>query len=80
MGCVIEVDDPPVRYELYFKQNRQKILIEILIHYADIDLKSIARELKISIKFLNDVHKGSSFLCEEKTNNLLQLFLLFMTE
>ncbi len=78
MGCVVEFNDPRVIFELNYEQNKQEILIDILLKYSNRNLASIAEALDAPLELLIKVHNGSSFLNKEQTDKLLHLFLVFL--
>lgn len=77
MQCVIDFGN----LKFNFMQNKynQRILLEILVCYAMLDLSQISKILNLPIQKLIDVHQGLDFLERYSALNLGQLFLLTLS-
>lgn len=79
MGCILEFDEPQIRYELRCQGKRQLMLIDILLKYAQIDLAGLASLLNVSLTTLKNVY-NNKFLEGQSATDLLRLFLIFISD
>lgn len=78
MKCVLEFDGA-AKYELFCRGNKQRILIDILVNYAQLDLSNIASSVGVSLNELKDIYQDK-YLNEQSAMNLFYLFLIFISE
>lgn len=78
MKCTLEFSEPLIRIDFYCKENKQKILIDMLLRYSRQHIDGLAELLDISVKILQDVQSGTNFLNENTARKLTQLFLIFI--
>ena len=78
MSCKLEFPESSVKIDFCSKGSKQKILIEVLIKYGDMDINKLASVLEVSVKRLHDICDGYSFLVGEQADSLAQLFLMFL--
>ncbi len=77
MGCIVEFSESLIQFEFDSNGKKQRILIDMLLKYAEIDINALALNLDISIQELQDIHDGNSFLIGEQAHDLAQIFLVF---
>jgi hypothetical protein len=77
MSCVLEFPESSVKIDFCSQGNKQKILIDVLTKYGEMDINSLASVLEVSTEMLNDISEGDSFLVGKKADCLAQLFLIF---
>lgn len=75
---MLEFPESSVRIDFCSKGNKQKILIDVLTKYGEMDLNQLASILAVSVPRLKDVYEGESFLVGEQADSLAQLFLMFL--
>lgn len=80
MGCIVEFNEPFIRFEFDRNKYKQKMLIDVLLNYSKLDLATLASTLEVSVKTLNDVLIGRAFLPEIPATSLAQLFLIFFSD
>ena len=78
MSCVLEFPESLVKIDFCSKGNKQKILIDVLTKYGDMDINRLALVLEVPTKRLHDICDGYGFLVGEKADSLAQLFLMFL--
>ena len=78
MSCVLEFPESAVKIDFCSKGNKQKILIDVLTKYGDMDIHRLASVLEVPAKRLHDICDGYGFLVGEKADSLAQLFLMFL--
>ena len=78
MSCALEFPEPSVKVDFCNKGDKQKILIEVLTKYGEMNMSKLASVLEVSVKRLNDVCDGDSFLIGDQADSLAQLFLMFL--
>jgi hypothetical protein len=78
MSCVLEFPESSVQIDFCSKGNKQKILIEVLTKYGDMDMNKLALVLEVSVKRLQDICDGYACLIGEQADSLAQLFLIFL--
>ena len=78
MSCVLEFPESFVKINFCSEGSKQKILIDVLTKYDDIDLDRLASIIGVSVKRLKDICEGGSFLIGEQADSLAQLFLMFL--
>lgn len=69
-----------IHFAFKCNKTKQKHLIEILLTYSKLDLKTLASSLDVTISFLIGVVTGTCFLEMSKARQLAELFLLFFGE
>ena len=77
MGCIVEFSESLLQFEFNSKGNRQKILVDMLLKYGELDIAGLACALDASISELHDILDGNYFFIGEQANDLSQLFLIF---
>ena len=78
MSCALEFSESLVRVNFCSKGNKQKILIDVLTKYSELDINRLASVLQVSVARLKDICDGDSFLVGEPADSLAQLFLIFL--
>lgn len=77
MGCIVEFTESLMQIEFCSNGNKQKILIDILTRYSEMDTNKLATVLGVSAKKLKNICNGEEFLVGEPADSLAQLFLIF---
>ncbi len=77
MGCIVEFSESLLQFEFNSKGYSQKILVDMLLKYGELDIASLALALDASINELQDILDGNYFFIGEQANDLSQLFLIF---
>lgn len=80
MGCIIEFSKPFVRFEFTYKKHKQRIFIEMLLKYSQLNIASLATSLDVSVNTLKSVCSDSAFLDDKPAKKLAHLFILFVSE
>lgn len=78
MNCILEFPELLVKVDFCSKGDKQKILIEVLTKYGEMDINKLASVLGVSCKRLKDICNGDGFLVGEQADSLAQLFLMFL--
>lgn len=78
MGCVLEFPESSVKIDFCSKGNKQKILIDVLSKYSDMDINQLASMLDVPVKKLHEICNGDGFLVGEPADSLAQFFLMFL--
>ena len=78
MSCILEFPESSVKIDFCSKGNKQKILIDVLTKYDDMDMSRLASVLNVSVKRLRNIYDGYGFLIGEQADSLAQLFLIFL--
>ena len=78
MSCTLEFHESSVQIDFCSKGNKQKILIDVLTKYGDMDINRLASVLEVPAKTLQDICDGYGFLVGEQADSLAQLFLMFL--
>ena len=77
MSCALEFPESSVKIDFCSKGNKQKILIDVLTKYSEMDMNRLASVLEVPVKKLNDICEGDSYLVGKQADCLAQLFLIF---
>jgi hypothetical protein len=75
MGCVVEFSKT-ARFDFCRNNGKQKIWIDAVLRYGELDLNGLSLVLDVSIIVLREVYKGSRFLERSKAEELAKLFLI----
>ena len=78
MSCALEFPESLIKVNFCSKGNKQKILIDVLTKYGEMDINRLASVLEVSVNKLKDIYEGESFLVGEPADRLAQLFLIFL--
>ncbi|MFC3908732.1 hypothetical protein ACFORL_06535 [Legionella dresdenensis] len=78
MSCTLEFPESSVKIDFCSKGNKQKILIDVLAKYSDMDINQLASMLDVPVKKLREICNGNGFLIGEQADSLAQLFLMFL--
>lgn len=78
MSCVLEFPESSVKIDFCSKGNKQKILIDVLTKYGEMDIHKLASVLDVSLNKLKDICEGDGFLVGEPADSLAQLFIMFL--
>lgn len=79
MGCSLEFPESSVKIDFCSKGSKQKILIDVLTKYGEMDINTLASLLEVSVKKLKDIcDDGDDFLVGNQAESLAQLFLIFL--
>ena len=78
MSCFLEFPESSVKIKFCSKGNKQRILIDVLTKYSEMDFNGLAWMLDVSVKKLKDICEGEeNFLEGEQADLLGKLFLIF---
>jgi len=77
MSCALEFSESLVKIDFCSKGNKQKILIDVLTKYSEMDIDRLASVLEVPVRKLNDICEGDSFLVGRQADCLAHLFLIF---
>ena len=77
MGCIIEFTESLMKFEFSCSENRQSILMDMLIRYGDQDVSYLSLFLGIPEDEIREVAAGQRFLAGEQAHDLSQMFLMF---
>ena len=77
MSCALEFRESSVKIDFCSEWNKQKILIDVLTKYSEMDINGLASVLEVPAEMLNDICEGDSFLVGKKADCLAHLFLIF---
>lgn len=80
MSCVLAFQESSVKVDFCCKGNKQKILIDVLTKYGEMDIYRLANVLDVSVKKLKDICDGDGFLIGAQADSLAQLFLMFFSK
>lgn len=78
MSCTLEFPESSVKIDFCSKGNKQKILIDVLTKYGEMDINRLASVLEVPVKRLHDISAGYGFLLGEQADSIAQLFLMFL--
>lgn len=78
MSCVLEFPESSVKIDFCSKGNKQKILIDVLSKYSDMDMNQLASVLDVPVERLHEICNGNGFLVGEQADSVAQLFLMFL--
>lgn len=78
MSCALMFQESAVTIDFCSKGNKQKILIDVLTKYSEMNMSKLASILEVSETSLKDICDGDSFLIGKQADSLAQLFLLFL--
>lgn len=76
MVCIVEFNQPRVRFNFAANKFKQKLWIELLLNYTSLDLEALAILLATPIERLSNVHKGRAFLSRRMAEQLGRIFLM----
>ena len=77
MGCFVEFSNLLLQFEFDSNGNRQKILVDMLLKYSELDILGLALALDTSVTELENILDGNYFFIDEQANDLSHLFLIF---
>ena len=77
MSCTLEFPETSVKIDFCSKGNKQRILIDMLTKYSDIDINRLASVLEVPVDRLHKICAGYGFLVGKQADTLAQLFLMF---
>jgi len=77
MGCIMEFNGAEFQIESSLDSNKQKMMIEMLLHYSEIDIKKLAFLLAVPVDNIQSVCDGHCVLVDDQAENLAQIFLRF---
>lgn len=80
MGCIVEFSEPFVRFHFSQNQYKQKMLIDALLKYSQLDIDALASIIEVSTDTLSRVHLGEAFLSSAAAEELGKLFLLLFSD
>lgn len=78
MGVAAVIKEPSFQYQVICKPGRQKLLLEIMLKYSNLDIKSLATILDIRPTSLNNVYEGTQYLTSDVLKKLYQMVLVLM--
>lgn len=79
MGCIVEFSKT-VRFNFCRKDDKQKIWIDALLRYGQLDLHALASVIDVPVTILREVYKGAAFLDSSKAEELARLFLILFCD
>lgn len=77
MGCIVEFSKSLLQFEFNSHGHKQKILVDMLLKYGELNIVELSLALDTSTYELQDILEGNCFFIGEKANDLAQLFLIF---
>lgn len=80
MGCIVEFTESMTRFQFHTKDQKQKIFIDALLKYSNMDIPHLACILDVPANKLHDVYRGWSFLVGKQAEELTRLFLVFFSD
>jgi hypothetical protein len=78
MSCILEFPESSVKIDFCSKGNKQKILIDVLTKYSDMDMNRLALALEVPVKKLRSICDGHGCLIGEQADSLAHFFLIFL--
>ncbi len=78
MSCTLEFLESPLKIHFCSKGNKQKILIDVLTTYGEMDINRLASTLGVSAKKLRNICDGHGYLIGDQADSLAHLFLIFL--
>ncbi len=76
MGCVVEFSNPMMRFKFSSRPCKQKMLVDALLQYGNLDLTDLATVLDLPADALRSIYDGTRFLYGKQAENLIKLFLV----
>lgn len=61
MSCTLEFPESSVKIDFCSKGNKQKILIDVLAKYSEMDINQLASVLDVPVKRLHEICNGNGF-------------------
>lgn len=80
MDCIIEFQNPRIRFNFRCKEQHQKIIVETLLKFSKLTLADLSSIMNISKKILQEVRNGTAFLKDRSSTHLIYLLFLFLGE
>lgn len=80
MNYILENNEPVLQVEFKCAKNKQRLWIDTLLKYSNIDIPNMAGMLNVSPELLHDVYAGKSFLDNDKSGELGQLVLFLFSD
>lgn len=77
MGCIVEFTESLLQFEFNSKGSKQKILVDMLLKYGELDIAGLALALDASINELLGILDGNYSFVGRQADDLSQLFLIF---
>lgn len=77
MVCFVEFTESMIRSEFCGEGNKQRILVDMLVKYGDMNIDSLAKELEVPIEKVQRVLNGHDFFVGDREDSLVQFFLMF---
>lgn len=77
MSCTLEFPESSVKIDFCSQGSKQRILIDVLTKYSDLDMNRLASVLEVSVKRLHNICDGYDFLVDKQADSLAYLFLMF---
>jgi hypothetical protein len=78
MGCKLEFTELLMQVDFCIKGSKQKVLIDVLTKYSDMDFNKLAYIVGVSVQELYDISSDNGCLIGESADSLAQLFLMFL--
>lgn len=79
MKCIIEFNDPLARFEFNYREEKQPMIIDILLKFGQFDLSNLSTILQIPETTLNNAYRNDQFLTDQAAINLSKIFLIFIS-
>lgn len=79
MACIIEFDDG-LRFDFVKNQFKQKIWIEALLKFSQININHLADILNLTVKDLMKIYRGEEYFSKEQAEDLGKLFLVMFSD
>lgn len=80
MECVIQHGESPIKFKFSCKNTQQKILIDILLKYSTLNINNLTSLLNVSVEMIKDVYQDKRFFVADAADNLVILFLMFLSD
>jgi hypothetical protein len=77
MVCFIEFSESMIKSEFCGEGKKQRILVDMLLKYGDMNIDSLAKELEVPIEKVQHVLNGHDFFIGDREDSLAQFFLMF---
>lgn len=80
MDCLPDAVEVVLEIKFKCKKDRQKYLVEFILTYSSLDLKSLAELLNISVLMLSQRAAGVTFLTATAAIRLAEIFCMLFSD
>ncbi len=77
MGCIVELKNSSAQFEFNSHGAKQRILVDMLLKYGELDVVNLALALDTTTNKLQDILDGDYFFIGRQADDLSHLFLIF---